>query len=217
MGSAAVIPAFNEGETIGKVVRDALKFVDHVVVVDDGSKDDTSIEASRNGAEVIRLEKNSGKANATRVGLGRCKGYDVVVTMDGDLQHSPSEIPSLIRCVEDGADLCVGSRFLKGDVEMPLANRISNKIARRVISFLARRRLTDPQSGFRAINGAKVGDLELKAERYAIEHIMILEVARRGFVIREVPVSCRYGGERSHINAIRDTLRVIYDLARAFL
>ncbi|MFQ5976036.1 MAG: glycosyltransferase family 2 protein [Candidatus Hydrothermarchaeales archaeon] len=217
MKSVVIIPAFNEAETIGEVVKESTILVDRVIVVDDGSKDDTADEASRNGAEVIRIDINSGKANALRQGFQNCDGYDVVLIMDGDLQHSPKEIPLLIRCIENGADLCIGSRFLKNMTNMPLLNRISNGVAKTLLSFLAGQQISDPQSGFRAIKGSKISELELKAERYAIEHVMILEAARRKFKICEVPISCRYEGERSHINPIKDPLRVIYYLLKFYL
>ncbi|MFQ5887963.1 MAG: glycosyltransferase family 2 protein, partial [Candidatus Hydrothermarchaeales archaeon] len=211
------IPAYNEAETIGEVVKESIGLVDHIIVVDDGSKDDTSGEASRNGAEVIRIDINSGKANALKQGLQRCNGYDVVLLMDADLQHSPSEIPLLIRCIEDGADLCIGSRFLKNETNMPLLNRISNGVARTIVSLLAGQHISDPQSGFRAIKGSRIDELELKAERYAVEHIMILEASKRKFKICEVPISCRYEGERSHINPVKDSLRVVYYLLKFYL
>lgn len=217
MNSAVIIPAFNEAKTIGEVVKESKNIVDYVVVVDDGSEDDTAREASKNGAEVIRVDVNSGKANAIRQGLRNCNGYDVVLLMDGDMQHSPSEIPQFISCIENGADLCIGSRFLKKETPMPIINQISNTVARTLISFLAGQKISDPQSGFRAIKGSRISELDLKAERYAIEHIMILEASKKKFKICEVPISCRYEGEKSHINPVKDSLRVIYYLLKFYL
>jgi len=214
MRSVAVIPAYNEARTIGEVVRRTRGFVDCVIVIDDGSKDGTAEAASEKGAEVLKLEENSGKANATKIGFSRCNGYDVVITLDGDLQHLPEEIPKLVECVEGGADLCIGSRFLGGKVEMPLSNRLSNSVARVIINLLTGLRITDPQSGFRALRSGKLGELKIEAERYAIEHIMIIESARKGFNVSEVPISCIYGDENSHIRPLRDSMRVTYDILR---
>jgi hypothetical protein len=97
---------------------------------------------------------------------------------------------------------------------MPLLNRISNRIVSIILSVLAGQRITDPQSGFRAIKRETLQRLELVADRYAIEHIMILEAARKGFKIKEVPVSCIYGEETSHINPVKDTANVIYHVLR---
>jgi len=217
MRAAALIPAYNVEGTIAQVVRRSLPFVDKVVVVDDGSGDGTARVAERCGAEVLCLQRNTGKANATKVGIKKCLGYDAVVTLDGDLQHCPEEIPRLLEGVERGADICIGSRFLDERASMPRANLLSNKIASLLISALTGRRFTDPQSGFRALSQRALEGLELRAERYSIEHIMILEAVRKGFRIEEVPVSCIYGDERSHIRPLQDSLRVAYDILRFLL
>ncbi len=214
MRIAAVIPVYNEEKTIAFLVRRAMSYVDKVVVVDDGSTDASAARAKEAGAHVVSLGRNTGKANALRQGFKEVQGYDVVVTLDGDMQHSPEEIPDLVECIRRGSDLCIGSRFLAGAAQMPLQRRLSNRITSMIISLLAGQRITDPQSGFRAIRGDKLAQLELKAERYAIEHVMILEAARRGFKISEVPIATIYGEEKSYIHPVKDTLRVIYYILR---
>lgn len=214
MRTAAVIAAYNEGKTIREVVERSLGQVDHVIVVDDGSEDDTVREAEAGGAEVLSYPRNRGKAYALRKGFERCGAYDVVVILDGDLQHLPEEIPRLLRCIDEGGDLCVGSRIMSGSAGMPLSRRLSNWFASYLISFLVGQKITDPQSGFRAIRRSKLDLLELMAERYAIEHVMILEAAKKGLRMEEVPISCRYGNIESDINALRDTLRVVYHITR---
>jgi glycosyltransferase involved in cell wall biosynthesis len=214
MRVAAVIPVYNEEKTIEFLVRRTLKFVDKVVVVDDGSSDASAARARAAGAQVISLGKNTGKANALREGFKAVRDYDVVVTLDGDLQHSPGEIPALLECIQKGNDLCIGSRFLSGSEGMPLQRRLSNRLTSLIISMLAGKRISDPQSGFRAIRGDKLAQLELRAERYAIEHVMILEAARKGFKIGEVPISTIYGEEKSYIHPLKDTLRVVYYILR---
>lgn len=211
---AAVIPAYNEAKTIRELAERAKKFVDHVVVVDDGSTDETFSEAKKAGVEVIKHEKNRGKAAALKTGFARVGDYDVVVMVDADLQHLPEEIPLLLNGIGGGCDLCIGSRFLSGQNNMPLLNRISNRATSRILSILARQKITDSQSGFRAIKREALDSLELAAERYAIEHIMILEAARDGVKIKEVPISCIYGEETSHINPVKDTANVIYHILR---
>lgn len=210
----AVVPAYNEEKTIREVAERTKKFVDHVIVVDDSSTDGTFDEAKKAGVEVIKHEKNMGKAQALKTGFASLGECDVVITLDGDLQHLPEEIPNLIAGIEDGADLCIGSRFLEDSNCMPLSNRISNKIASMLLSFLSGQKVTDPQSGFRAIKRGALEQLELPADRYAVEHIMILEAAKKGLKIKEIPISCIYGGEKSHINPARDTANVIYHIFR---
>jgi len=214
MKTAAVIAAYNEAGAIREVVEQTLAQVEKVIVVDDGSKDDTAKEAKAGGAEVISYPKNRGKAHAMKEGFKSCDGYDVVVILDGDLQHDPEEIPRLLECLKDGRDLCIGSRILSGTRGMPLTRRFSNWVAANIISTIIRQKITDPQSGYRAIKRPKLDLLELKAERYAIEHIMILEAAKKGLKIGEMPITCKYGDAVSDIKALRDTVRVVYHMAR---
>jgi glycosyltransferase involved in cell wall biosynthesis len=217
MRTAAVIPVYNEERTIAEVVARTRKFVDRVIVVDDGSKDRTRQEAERGGAEVLSFPQNRGKAAALKAGFQRCNGSDVVVMLDGDLQHLPEEIPLLLRGVRDGHDLVLGSRYYCQFRNMPAKSRFSNRVASWVISFLGGIRVTDPQSGFRAVRTERLAELDLEAERYAIEHIMILEARRKGMKIGEVPISCVYGIEVSSVKPFRDTIRVMYHVLRFVL
>lgn len=217
MRSAAVIPAYNASNTVGEVIERTLPFVERVIVIDDGSSDRTADEIKKYDVEGVFLNKNAGKANAIRLGLDKSRKFDAVVALDADLQHQPEEIPRLLSAIKGGADLCIGSRFLSDHSSMPFSNRFSNAVASRLISLFAGERLTDPQSGFRALNNTIIPQLELKAERYSIEHIMILEAARKGFRIKEVPVTCLYGDEESGVSAITDTIRVTRDIIRFLL
>lgn len=211
---AAVIPAYNEEKTIKDAIERTKKFVDRVIVVDDGSTDGTFTEAKKTGVTVIKHEKNQGKTAALKTGFAHIGDSDIVVIMDADLQHLPEEIPLLIGAIEDGCDLCIGSRLLSNSNHMPSFNKISNRVTSIVLSIMAGQKITDPQSGFRALKRETLDNLELVADRYAVEHIMILEAARKGFKIREIPVSCIYGAETSHIKPVKDSLNVIYNILR---
>lgn len=216
MGSVAVIPAYNEANTVAEVVRRCLKYVDEVIVVDDGSHDNTAERAEKAGAKVVRLERNTGKANAVREGIRHARGYTEIFILDADLQHLPEEIPVLREKLKNH-ELVVGSRFIKKAEGMPLKNRISNRLVSILMSFLLKQKITDPQSGFRALKGECAEKLELKAERYALEHIMLLEAKKKGFRIAEAPISTVYGREKSYIHPIRDTLIVVYYILRFIL
>lgn len=219
MRAIAVIPAYNEEKTIRRVVERTLKHVDEVIVVDDGSTDATAAEAEKAGlgVRVIRLQRNSGKAEALRTGFRHLPDCEVVVLLDADLQHLPEEIPRFLEAMRNGDDLCIGSRFLEAPRNMPWICRFSNRVASALVSFLAGQRITDPQSGFRAIRREKLDLLELKAERYSIEHILILEAAAKHMKIKEVPISCVYGEEKSKIRPLRDSVRVAYHIFKFVL
>ncbi len=222
MKTAVVIPAYNEERTIKEVAEKAGRFVDKVIVVNDGSTDNTANEAMKTSAEVIVHPKNMGKSHAMKSGIRMCEGVDIVIFMDGDLQHKPSEIPALVSCIKEGNDLCIGSRFYNkgkpGNCKgMPIANGISNKVASFILSTLAGRKITDPQSGFRAIKKEKLDGLELDASGYSIEHIMILEAAKKKFSIKEVPISCVYGEEISGIRPLKDTFQIAYQIMKFVL
>lgn len=217
MRTAAVIPAYNEEKRIRQVIERTLKFVDKVIVVDDGSTDATAVEAEKTGVKVIRLQKNAGKARALKTGFKHLPECDAVVLLDADLQHVPEEIPRLLKAVEKGSDLCIGSRFFNPPKNMPWACKLSNKAAAALVRFFTKQRISDPQSGFRAIKKEKLDLLELKAERYSVEHILILEAAMKNLKIKEVPISCVYGDEKSNIKPLRDSVKVAYNILRFVL
>jgi len=216
MKSVALIPVLNEESSVAETVEDALHHVDRVVVVDDGCTDSTASVAEGAGAEVLCLGQNTGKANAVREGLKLTAGYENVVLMDGDGQHLPSEIPLFLEGLKS-YDLVVGSRFLKGVEGMPFKSRVSNRVASRLLSSLAGESLTDPQSGFRAIRRSRLVAMELEADKYALEHIMLMEASRKGYTIGEVPISTVYGEEKSHISPLRDTLGVAFNILKFML
>ena len=129
MKSIVIIPAFNEQAAIGSVVEKSLQYADEVLVVDDGSSDNTSQIAQDAGAILLRHPTNCGKGVSLRDAFKKVEGYDVVVTIDGDGQHNPDEIPVLVKPIEEGkADLVNGSRYLNGfDENTPASAPTSRK------------------------------------------------------------------------------------------
>jgi len=154
-----VIPAYNEEKTIGKVIKSIpRKLLDFtkVIVINDGSTDDTVKEARKSGADkIISFNNNSGLAKAFKVGLETAlkMGADIIVNIDADRQYLSEEIPNLIKPILDGqADIVLGSRF-KGQIEyMPKRKRIGNFIATKVTGFLTGIPISDAQTGFRALS-----------------------------------------------------------------
>ena len=202
---SAVIPAFNEEETVGEVVRGALDHVDEVIVVDDGSTDNTDVAAAEAGATVIRHEHNKGILTAVARGLKEAKG-DILVMLDADGQHDPEDIPRLIEPIlEDRADLVLGRR--------PSFPHFSE----RLITALTRMRVdcTDASTGFRAIRRSITELMRLHGS--CLCGTFVLEAHRLGARIAEVPITVRerrHGGRRLKTRHLKQILYVLYDLAR---
>lgn len=191
----AVIPAFNEELAIGSVVLLTKHVVQKTLVVDDGSADRTGEIATRAGAEVIRLERNQGKAHAIMKGLLRARELDplAVVMLDADGQHNPLEIPRVLQPILEGrADLVIGSRFLDGANKVPRYRRFGQKTMDYAQNFGSTFKTTDSQSGFRALGRRSLENLDFTSEGYNIESDMIRHFQERGLTITEVPVTARY-------------------------
>ena len=190
------IPAYNEEKNITKLIVDVKKFSDKIIVIDDGSTDHTPNIVRELGLELIRHEKNLGKGAALRAGFLHALTYspDVVVTIDGDGQHNPSDIPKIIQPVIDGeVDVVIGSRSNK--TKMPRYR----KIGLDGINFLNRKAINsnikDTQSGFRAYSFKSI--MAIAPERfqdYSAEFEQIGMLTKKGFEIAEVPVDLNYHG-----------------------
>jgi glycosyltransferase involved in cell wall biosynthesis len=215
-----VVPAWNEEASVGAVVR-SVKAVDptiDVLVVDDGSGDRTSVNAASSGAVVCRLPFNLGVGGAMRAGYRYAQrhGYDVVVQVDADGQHDARYIPKLVAALE-GADVVVGARFAgEGAYEARGPRRWAMRVLGAVLSRLARRRLSDVTSGFRAVNRRGI---ELFATHYPAEYLgdtveSLVIALRTGCRVTQIPVAMRV---RRTGQASQNTLRSVLYLARAMV
>lgn len=191
----AIIPAFNEDRFIGSVVLKARRYVDQVIVVDDGSTDETASIAESAGATVIRQEANSGKAAALNAGLELARGLNAsaVVMLDGDGQHSPSDIPAILKPVVAGdADITVGSRFLGVESSIP-SWRVAGQQALTVATNLSSGvKLSDSQNGFRALSRHAVEQLRFKTKGFSVESEMQFLIKQHDLAVREVPIAVNY-------------------------
>jgi glycosyltransferase involved in cell wall biosynthesis len=209
MKVCALIPAYNEAVTIGRVVAGARAHVAQVLVVDDGSTDATGAVATAAGADVLRLDRNSGKGTAIRAGLSRVLRGDAthVLFMDGDLQHRPQEIPGLVaEAAASGAAMVIGERlFVRA--QMPPSRYWANVIGSWGLATLMGVDLKDTQSGFRLVRTDVLRTIELDATGYEFETELVVKLARRRARIVGVPIAAVYGAEKSKIRPVRDTAR----------
>lgn len=195
----ACIPAKNEEGTIGRVVLQAKMCVDKVIVCDDGSMDLTGRIAEELGAVVVKHERNRGKGAALKTAFRRAITFEphVLVMLDADGQHDPSEIPKLIEPVLSGeADMVVGSRFMDGSImDAPLYRRFGLKLINMLSSKNNENSVEDTQSGFRAFSLKAVNVmLEAEAVGYGVESEQLNLAEKNGLIMKEVPVSVRYRG-----------------------
>ena len=221
MRICALIPAYNEADVIGDVVAAVRPQVAEVVVVDDGSTDGTADRASRAGAVCLRLQPNQGKGVAVRHALPRVFSGDFthVLFMDGDGQHRPEDVGSLVdRARASGADLVIGARALDRS-RMPRSRHFSNTVGSRLASWLVGQRVLDSQSGFRLVRVDRLRALRLRSRRYELEMEVLIKLCRQGGRVDHAPVALVYHGgrARSKMNPIRDTIRIcLWSLAFRF-
>jgi glycosyltransferase involved in cell wall biosynthesis len=209
----AVIPAYQCASTIGAVVSRTVPHVGRVLVVDDGSSDDTAGAAAAAGAGVERHTVNQGKGVALQTGIAAAlthePGLDAVVLLDGDGQHDPSEIPGLVAALEgSGAQLVVGSRWSDPTL-IPGERYWTNYIGSKILSRMSGVDLDDSQSGFRVLSADLARRLRLRSRGYAIESEMLLKAARAGAKIVNSPIRAIYEDDgTSHFRPVLDTFRI---------
>ena len=219
----ACIPALNAGRSIANVVIAARKYVDEVIVVNDGSLDDTKETATKAGARVIDHPVNLGYGAAISSCLkaGVQANAEVVITLDADLQHDADEIPSLVKPILEGrADIVTGSRFVLGTSEgtLPSYRKFGITMLTKVTNFMSQTTISDATTGFRAYShhAAKtIASMPFSPGMGASSQILI-EAFRSGLRIVEVPVNISYitGVNTSSQNAVTHGLRILTSIIR---
>ena len=210
---AALIPALDCGDTIGEVVRGARQHVERVLVVDDGSRDGTASEARAAGAEVFTHEENLGKGAALAAGLRYLeeRGYSHAVSVDGDGQHLPEEMPKII--TESKAHpvaLVIGRRQI--ETEVAAIKRFGNEFANVWVRIATGLDLGDTQCGFRVYPIAATLALHSSGQRFDFETEVLIRAVRAGIEVRSVPVRVFYPPpelRHSHYDKVWDTVRII--------
>lgn len=215
MKTVAIIPCLNESGSIGKIVKDALKYVDIVYVSDNGSTDNTVVYATKKGAIVCQCAEKGVGAN-TNFGISivmEKEKPDVIITLDGDGQHKPEEIPIVLKPIlQNQADLVIGSRYTDLS-SMPKYRKLGIDIITRLCNIKYKKRIMDGQSCFRAYNRKVLDDImpiEEKSFSFSVE--TLLKAKARGFRIVEVPITCIYHenfNDNSTINPVEHGFIVI--------
>jgi glycosyltransferase involved in cell wall biosynthesis len=219
---SVVIPAYNEQDTIGKTISDTILTMDslrmpyEIIVVNDGSTDNTEQIASGYKATVLSNGKNRGKGHALRKGFRHAQG-DIVVTIDSDGVHEPKEIPDLIQPLFNGVDVVAGSRYLGGRMRTTTRlHRIGNTMFNLAIMTLTGKRVTDSQSGFRAFKKEVLEKINLQSLGYDIEVEMTIKSLKNGFVFQEKPICCeRRKYSYSKLRTFHDGIRIFKAILKA--
>jgi glycosyltransferase involved in cell wall biosynthesis len=223
---SVIIPVFNEEVTIGDVVTrtkttlEKLGVTYEVLVVDDGSYDRSAEIAQEQKANVLR-ECHKGKGFALRCGFSHSQG-DLVVTLDADGSHKPEEIPLVLRSLMNNRnDFVVGSRFANSEdnkTKIPKINRAGNKLFNTMTGYLTGLKITDSQSGFRAIRSSLIKRMKLGSHGYEVESEMLVKALRMGARVAEIPISFdqRTVGS-SKLDPIRDGIKIMYAIIASYL
>jgi glycosyltransferase involved in cell wall biosynthesis len=217
-----VVPAFNEERTVGFVISDiisvmgSLQYPYEIIVVDDGSTDNTRRIASTYKATVLFNDKNQGKGHAMRRAFQRAEG-EIIVTIDADGAHSAKEIPDIITPIFHGADIVAGSRFSgRGKESTSTLNRIGNLLFNTTIMVFTGKRITDSQTGFRAFKKEVLQKLMLTSSGYEIETEITVKGLRNGFTFLEKPITCeKRKHDVSKLRILSDGSRILKALLKA--
>ena len=217
-----VIPAYNEATVISGVITELRRSgYDNIIVVDDGSDDSTCQEARNSGVTALRHKINRGKGAAVKTGVAAANllGADVVVTMDGDGQHCPDDIATLIQPIQDDkVDVVLGTRLLD-QTGMPRLKIIANKVGNYITWLFYGIKVSDSQSGFRAYSKYAVSKIDTKADKYEYDSKVIREINNNRLSFVEVPIKVLYTDyskgkpqKQGFINGVKTMLRMIWDM-----
>ncbi len=216
-----IIPAYNAARTVADVVKSCVNIISNILVVDDGSRDDTAAAAKSAGAEVVSHSRNRGKGAALKTGFAWAleHGFDAVITLDADGQHLPHEIPKFLACREEThADLIIGGRAHLFAQMLP-RRRLANRFSAWTIAKASKTGITDSQSGFRLYSANLLRNVRLRTDGFDMESEVIVHAGRRGFKVVTTPIELGFvdGISTSHYNPLKDTLRIAWTVTRARL
>ena len=213
MLSIACIPAFNVEHQIAEVIKKSQKYVDKVLVCDDGSTDNTSVNAKSSGAIVIKHDKNLGKGAALKTLFQKAKDLhaDIIITIDGDGQFLPEEIPILIEPIKiKKFDVVIGNRFLDSE-EMPSYRKAGNKILDKFTKLAANLPFEDTQSGFRSYSKNALEKISFSTNGFGVDSEILVDAVNKDLKITEKNVTVIYntGDKTSTKNPVSHSMGVV--------
>ncbi len=216
-----IVPALNCSTSIGRVISKARAYLPLVLTIDDGSTDKTASVASNAGATVFRHEVNQGKGMALRTGFRMAlqKGFDHAITLDGDGQHDPSDIPLFVEAKDRLPDaMILGARDMENS-NAPYTSHLGNRIANFFVNLSAHQGLPDTQCGFRLYPLRLIDQLPLQGKGYELESEIIVRASRKGIRFHTIPISTHYptGQDRTtHFHLHKDTWQIFWCVLRSF-
>ncbi|MDE1817953.1 MAG: glycosyltransferase family 2 protein [Thaumarchaeota archaeon] len=206
------IPAYNEEKMIGDIVKRSLQHSDKVIVIDDGSSDNTAQIAKQSGATVISHQKNQGYGAAviTLFDRARQENADIMIMVDGDGQHDPEQIPLLVNTLqENDVDIVIGSRFLDDKSKTPRYRKRGIKIITSAANFGADFKVSDAQSGFRAYSKRAIELIHPTETGMSVSTEILLKISNKGLSIAEVPITVSYNGKTSTEHSVPHGIAVL--------
>lgn len=218
---AILIPAYNAETTLKVLLPKLLSYVksSEIIVVDDGSSDDTFTVAKTMGVTPLRHERNQGKGAALKTGfefVTTSTKFDAVVTLDADLQHRPEDLPAFLDARKrSGANIIIGHRTRVGTA-MPVARILSNSITSGLVSARTGVFIKDSQCGYRLLGREVLEAIAIESTGYEAETEFLIKAARKGFSIEFVPIQTVYNGERSYMTHWHTTKRFIQVLMKEY-
>jgi len=219
---SVIVPTYNEAAAIKSVVQEYLQYADEIVVVDDGSTDGTAdivdeLAASESAVISCHHINNKGKANAIRTGVSRATG-DILVFTDADETYPAEYLEDLVKQVEQGSDLVLGSRLANGTANIPTVNKFGNRLLSMFVSFVGGVSLEDAQTGMRAMRRESFAELDaVGANNLEFETRMTVRAAKMGYNISEVPIEYRERTGNSKLRPVRDGYSMLYSIVDTLL
>lgn len=219
MKFCVLIPAHNEVKAIGQLVEQIRRKSLDVIVVDDGSSDNTGSIAQSKGAQVIPHIEKKGKGTSLQDGFRYVlsKDYEGVITMDGDGQHAVADLDMILHKAEHCPDAVITGNRMADTKDMPWLRLMTNRFMSLLISAVCRQHVPDTQCGYRYIGRKVLESIKITAKDFEIESEVLIQASKKGYRIFSVPIHTIYRGETSKINPWRDTIRFFVYITKEFL